>query len=221
MPTRNFARFSLMLFIIYCLIMRTVYQGGIYNILKSNDGKPDVATIDELVVKGYTFYIYETLAQRVKDFKFYEHSIVFPNIEIDKYRRKALEPSSKAAVFNYLDQILYSNELNYKNFTYHICKERFTTNQFVFYFRKNHYMVEGINSLLVMLLKAGVPQFINSQYANTKFLKQDSSNGQVKLSLQHFKGAFELLLIMNTLAVAVFVLELMLSLKKIRRLCSI
>jgi hypothetical protein len=213
LPKGNFARYILMIFIIYALVVRTVYQAGIYNIIKSNARKPEVASIDEMIAEKFDFYIYETLAPRVKDFRFYEFSKVFSNDDIDFYRRKTLDPSFKGVVFNYLDQLLYQNMINFKNFTYHICKERFSTYQFVFYFRKNHYLVDDVNSKIDLMLEFGIIQHINSNYADTKFLKISTDTKQpIQLTLKHFMGAFRLFGISIGFAVSIFAVE-MLSMK--------
>lgn len=66
LPSRNFARFILMQLMIYCLIMRSSYQGAVFNTLISHDKKPPVQSISEIMEKKFTFYIYETLASRIE-----------------------------------------------------------------------------------------------------------------------------------------------------------
>lgn len=221
LPKGNFARYTLMILIIYCLVLRSVYLGGIFNALQSNDKKPDVKSIDEMIDKKFIFFVYETLAPRVKDFKFFERSVVYPNTEIEIYRRKTLNPTSKSAVFNYLDQILFTNLLNHKNFTYRICKERFSTNQFVFYFRKNHFLVDDVDEKLELMLMNGNIGYIISQYANTRFLKQKIENKHpTKLTVHHLNGAFRILWMCNALSVAVFVIEVLMKVRQLRCLHS-
>ena len=57
LPTKNFARTLLMIFILYSLIIRTVYQGSLVRNLQSENRKPSVANIDEMIEKSYTFYL--------------------------------------------------------------------------------------------------------------------------------------------------------------------
>lgn len=56
LPKRNFARFLLMAFLMYSLIVRTVYQASFYQILKSNRHHKEAQTIDEMVNRNYTIY---------------------------------------------------------------------------------------------------------------------------------------------------------------------
>lgn len=58
LPKRNFARFLLMVFLLYSLVMRTVYQGKFYQLLRSSKHHKEVQSIDEMVQKDFKFYVY-------------------------------------------------------------------------------------------------------------------------------------------------------------------
>lgn len=76
LPSRNFARFVLMQLMIYCLIMRSSYQGAVFNTLISYDKKPPVQSISEIMEKKFTFYIYETLANRFEVYPSYKKLVL-------------------------------------------------------------------------------------------------------------------------------------------------
>lgn len=57
LPKRNFARFLLMVFLMYSLVIRTLYQGSYYQLVQSSKQYGEVKSIDEMVQKGFTFYI--------------------------------------------------------------------------------------------------------------------------------------------------------------------
>jgi hypothetical protein len=65
LPSRNFARFLLMMFVIFCFVMRTLYLGSLYNLLKNEIKEKEVKTIDELIELNYDFYIYSSLVPRL------------------------------------------------------------------------------------------------------------------------------------------------------------
>lgn len=210
LPNRNFARFILMSFILYCLILRSAYQGGVYNIMKSSERKPAIASLDEMMDKNVKFYMYTTLEPRTEHFKFYNRRVVYPNEFIAKYRFKTLDPSFDGVVFNYLDQILYQNQLNYKNFTFQVCKERFLANPFVFYFRKNHYLVEEVNDRIELMLTNGMIQHIQGSYADASLLKRLEESKEPKvLALNHSNGAFRIFGFGCLIALTIFVMELL------------
>lgn len=221
-PSRNFARFVLMSNLLYYLVMRTAYQAEYYNILKSNDRKPEVTSIKEMQQKKYTFYIYQTLAPRVSNFKFYESRLIYPNEDIGEMRMKTLDPKFQGVVFNYLEQVTYLNQINFRNFTYRICKEKFTTNQFVFYFKKNHYLVDEVNEKLELLLQNGVINYIRSSYADVRFQKSDQESSEPKvLTIKHFAGAFMLFGMFCAYSFFVFLLEMLMKFNRLKRFRAI
>lgn len=58
LPKQNFARFLLMIFLMYSLVMRTVYQGSYYKILQSSNRKSEIQSIDEMIAQDFRFYIF-------------------------------------------------------------------------------------------------------------------------------------------------------------------
>jgi hypothetical protein len=56
LPKRNFARYLLMVFILFSLVMRTVYVGGLFKYLKSDTKVVAIKTIDELLARRYKIY---------------------------------------------------------------------------------------------------------------------------------------------------------------------
>jgi hypothetical protein len=57
-PGRNFARFMLMFFVIWSLIIRTCYQSELYKNLQTDMRKPIIQSIDELNEQNFT-HVYE------------------------------------------------------------------------------------------------------------------------------------------------------------------
>jgi hypothetical protein len=58
LPGRNFARFLLMMFLIYSLVIRTVYQASFYKLMQSNKHHKEVQSLDEMIEKDFKFYIH-------------------------------------------------------------------------------------------------------------------------------------------------------------------
>lgn len=221
LPRRNFARYILMCFVLYSLVMRSVYQGAVYQTLKSNDRKPPIATIHELIGRKFAFYMYESLASRLVDSEFYPLRVVYPNVEIREKRLLTLNPSFKGVVFNNLPQILYINQLNLNNYTLTVCKESVYNMPFVFYFKKNHFLVDEINEKLDLLLMNGMIDHFTRKYADTGFLKIRESGERKVLTLTHFRGAFLLHLVLIIISIFVFVIELLSKIKSFKKILKI
>lgn len=65
-PTKSFARSLLLIFIIYSLIMRTLYQGGLIKNMQSDDRKPSLSSVDAMINKHFKFYVTTTEMEHVE-----------------------------------------------------------------------------------------------------------------------------------------------------------
>lgn len=59
LPDRNFSRFLLMNFLIFSLIMRTAYQGKMFNVIQSDIRHPIPKSIKEIYQQGYKVYVFD------------------------------------------------------------------------------------------------------------------------------------------------------------------
>jgi hypothetical protein len=66
LPRRNFARFLLITFIFYSLVIRTVYQGLFYELLRTNKKFNDMQSINEIIEKDFKFYAASGIADFLK-----------------------------------------------------------------------------------------------------------------------------------------------------------
>jgi hypothetical protein len=67
LPRRNFARFILMMFLLFCLVQRNVYQGILYIFLQSDGRHKEVQSIKEMTNKKFQFYMYDSYTDIVKE----------------------------------------------------------------------------------------------------------------------------------------------------------
>lgn len=69
LPRRNFSRFFLMSFLLFCLIQRNVYQGKLYIFLQSEGRHKEVQTLAEMIVeKNFSVYMQETAVEIIESF---------------------------------------------------------------------------------------------------------------------------------------------------------
>lgn len=62
LPRRNFARFLLMMFLIYSLIIRNLYQGSFFKISQSRKHHKEIESVNEIIEKDYKIYVLDGLA---------------------------------------------------------------------------------------------------------------------------------------------------------------
>lgn len=69
LPRRNFSRFFLMSFLLFCLIQRSVYQGKLYIFLQSDGRHKEVQTLSEMLIeKNFSVYMQETSVEVIQNF---------------------------------------------------------------------------------------------------------------------------------------------------------
>lgn len=72
LPSQHFSRFSLTIFTLYALIIRTAYVAVLFNFLRFEVKHKEVSNVDEIIENDFSFYVYESLLPRLVDFKFYD-----------------------------------------------------------------------------------------------------------------------------------------------------
>lgn len=210
LPGRNFSRFTLMNFMLFFLVMRTCYQGILFKNLQIVLRGKEVSSIDEMIEKDFKFYIYETLEKRTEGYAFYHKRVIIKLSEQEYFRHMTLDPSFNGAVFNYLTQVLYINQLHHKEFSYRICKDLFTNNQMIFYFQKDFYLLNEFNGMITALHENGVIKFWRSKYVDSRYTnRNDDSIGPTPLRFYHLRGCFELFTGGLIICVSVFSLEML------------
>lgn len=70
LPKKTFSRFLLAKFLLFCLVMRSLYQGKLFDVMRKEIYQTEAGTINELIEMNFKFYTYESLSRRVQGFKF-------------------------------------------------------------------------------------------------------------------------------------------------------
>lgn len=60
LPTESVPRLFLIMIVVFCLVVRSAYQGLMFKFLQSDGRLKKVQSIDEMIEKNYRFYMYES-----------------------------------------------------------------------------------------------------------------------------------------------------------------
>lgn len=60
-PRNNFARYLLMVFVMFCLVMRTIYTGSLYRMLQEKVYHNEVQSMADMIERNYTIYHIDSL----------------------------------------------------------------------------------------------------------------------------------------------------------------
>lgn len=121
---------------------------------------------------------------------------------------KTLDPLYKGGVIVPLMEVIYSNQMNHKNFTLKVLKEYLLDIPIVYLFPKNFYLMDEINEKMGVLKAAGLVSLWMDRYLDKRYVNVEDSSGEPKvLSVQDLKGGFEMYFLGVFTSIIVFVLE--------------
>ena len=102
-----------------------------------------------------------------------------------------MDPEFKGGVLTPVIEIAYWNKLN-RNISNIVCKEFVFTNEMVFYFQKEHYLVHEFNEKIQKLKEAGLTEWwLANHLEPNQFSEKMLQTGPTKLKIQELIGVFE------------------------------
>jgi uncharacterized membrane protein YfcA len=75
LPQKHHKRIILATFLLFFLVIRGLYQGALFEFLQADKRHKEVEKIDEMMEKGFKFYMYPAYEQHVMEMKFYSRCV--------------------------------------------------------------------------------------------------------------------------------------------------
>ncbi|CAO1440634.1 unnamed protein product [Diamesa serratosioi] len=114
-PQRNFSRFLLMMFLLFCLVQRTIYQGYLFHFLQSDNRAKEVSTIDEMIENNFDFYLYDSFQEFTQSMKLYERRKILDDTSFPEYLNKVTDPAFNSALCVSLSKVSYEIQHNHRH----------------------------------------------------------------------------------------------------------
>ena len=94
-----------------------------------------------------------------------------------------------------MDDLLYLNMINHKEFHYRVLKEYLYTSQACWVFPKHSWLVDVFDEKLGMMAENGLTDYILQQFLDPQYLRiKDTNQGPKKLNISQLLGSFEVLI---------------------------
>jgi hypothetical protein len=219
LPRRNFPRILLMMFLLFCLVMRNTYQGLLYKFIQSNNRHKEVQSFTEMIHQNFTFYTYESELDLIENFKVLTGRIQFFEDENFLFHR-ALHEDERVGVIDGLIDILVMNEKNKLKFRHKMYRQRLITTSMVFYMRRNFFLSTAINNKIDVILSSGlmvhwVEESI--KYDEITARRHETKKKEPKvMNVDELMGPFIILIVGHSAALVVLLFEIVIH--KIRSL---
>jgi hypothetical protein len=123
-----------------------------------------------------------------------------------------LKHSDKKVFLTSLQKVYYSIQKNHKKFTHKIASEHMKTENLVFYYSKNSFLVDVIDKKLGLIISSGlIDLWIKNSLKTHTWAQNKPKREQRKLNLTHLSGAFYVLVTGYVISVGAFMLESMMT----------
>lgn len=71
-PKRNFARTLVTIYVVYCIIVRTLYQSALFKSLQTEQKHSEIVTVDEVIKKGFDVFMYASFQELSQGLKIHQ-----------------------------------------------------------------------------------------------------------------------------------------------------
>ncbi|KAG5670754.1 hypothetical protein PVAND_000995 [Polypedilum vanderplanki] len=216
MPKKTFARFILLLFIFFCLIFRTAYQGVLFDLMNADMRKPHAKTIAEVFEKNYKVLSYKT-----------HEGIAFKESIKPEWREKVDETSviTNRIGVKALCYFLEKDESNIAIvmhepvdiFAEFICKRKLLKIQETvfnipqgFGMPQNHYLYSVTDKLIPKMFEAGMMKHFYDIWLHWRFLKDHfyEYDKPKALTVKDLGYGFNIFLITCAFTIMIFFMEI-------------
>ncbi|XP_055615244.1 uncharacterized protein LOC129761544 [Toxorhynchites rutilus septentrionalis] len=214
-PTRNFARTLLILWISYCLVLRTAYQGALFRHLQANKKHKHLETMDEIQRSDDLHFYMLKISERF----FQNNSRVLGRVRTIKPGNESLNGALDALASKKLpggvvlvsrDHIAFHNKHRLHIGFIRSTRDYLASLPIVIYYPKRSFLVQEFNRVIGSLETAGLISYWVRQYGNYDFFPKDTAQVRpTPLNIGQLMGCFETCAVMWTIACGVFVLELL------------
>ncbi|XP_058811316.1 uncharacterized protein LOC131676211 [Topomyia yanbarensis] len=213
-PARNFAKTLLFLWIYLSIILRSLYQGAMFNYLQQESKWPPSQTLAEIDQTEAFYYVVESGE------RYYE---AFPN----RYRRVRHLPQERNNIIKHLKWMMHNpqsrdvtmgalDHMAHHNFLYRryggflpICREFISTFTVAIYYPKKSILTKRFDAQIQQIQAAGLMSYWITRYGDYDFFRRTKKGSELKrLSNEHLFVAYKMGGIMLTVSGFVFGLEL-------------
>lgn len=215
LPRQNFARSLLCMFLLYCIVIRNSYTGALFKFITSDNGHhPTMQSVEEMAQQDFHFYMIPPNVELISKMEtiFNRRRIIQPN-EIRMIQDKLNNPNFKGGLLSNLEQLLYFNRINHRNYMLSYCPDFLRISQYSIYFPQHSYLVKRFDRLIEQFQENGKITSLVQKYV--QLLDMEGTKTEEPLTLRQVWGSFILLIVGLSTAVIVGVLE-MVSLKNHR-----
>lgn len=214
LPRRNFSRYILFMWILLTMILRSIYQGSLFEFLKSQKTLALPDSTQDLTERKYQLIVNVATGDSfsgipiIRDNKI---KLLIMNItDAGGYPILEANPDKRYVTGTPKDFFTYYANQNKKYGIFHVLKETIFAQQLCVYFTKHSYLVEPFDRILQNLHNFGLIDFWAGMLLDDRFLEDvDKITTATPLTIAQLSGIMEIYLYLCSLAFVVFLGEIL------------
>ncbi|EAT33059.1 AAEL014687-PA [Aedes aegypti] len=210
LPTRNFARFLLTLWLIHGLITRTVYQQALFNFLQLSTNHSTITTLKQLIDGRYPIYLISSEEYVFNHLPELQPQVrIIPDAEIKHYDDAIRRGQLRGERISNYEKVLYDNARFADGQYLRMLKERLYNYAISIGLRLNSCLTKPFDDTLLELIPHGMVRAWVNRYVDDKYaVVPEASDERKQLTVRQLLGAFQLWAIALGGSCVVFFMEI-------------
>lgn len=212
-PRTNFARFVLIMWVIYGYVMRNAYQSFLFRLLQTDLYRTPPQNIFELIKAGYSLIMTSSTLDAVKVAPLIQNGRIPIILNNSTYEWKTYEMveqiGGKLAGVSPKDFLTHYVMSKRKRGRFFVLPDRFFAHHITIYFPKHSYLIDRFNFLLMQLRSDGLIDYLAEKYLDLSYFDPVAAVDNDALNLVDLGGLFLIYLTLVGLTTLVFLAELM------------
>ncbi|CRK94937.1 CLUMA_CG008428, isoform A [Clunio marinus] len=219
LPTRNFARTILIMFIFYCFIMSNSYTGGLFYFLQGDLRNHHMSSTQELLKNDFKFYAMSHVKTLLNDTPTILGRTTFIDDEevYDRMINNLTDSKFKGAVMIPEENLAYRNIRASPNKYFNRANDDILLYNIVIYMNKFSMYQASIDRVLQNLISGGFINMWVKKFTDVEYLKNRHESRELALNFDQMQGVFQLLIIGLFISFIVLMLEIFIAKLKRRR----
>ena len=211
LPTRNFARTILMIFMLYCFVLQNSYKGGLFKFMQMTVREREMETTDEIVARNYKFYMLESSKAYFTELPKVMALTVFLDLkEFTQKFNEVIYSDFKGVLLTSKDHLAYRNIQAYPDKFFNHAPETIFSTNIVIYMPKQSCLAQEVDKSIIYLVTGGFIRKWASMFIDQNYLKYQDETKANGLKMKQLFGAFQLLCLGLIISFLSLILEVLL-----------
>uniref|UniRef100_A0A182W4C0 Ionotropic glutamate receptor L-glutamate and glycine-binding domain-containing protein n=1 Tax=Anopheles minimus TaxID=112268 RepID=A0A182W4C0_9DIPT len=215
LPVRNFARTLLFLWMYYCLVVRTCYQGSLFEYLQEHKNVSPPQTVNAMVEENYRFYSLYGSSLYLQQMATILSRITWLEDEdasVERHlARLSILQEPDTALFTDIERVAYYNRFHARDGPVYVANVVLVRLPIGMYYPKKSCLANQFDRELDSLLTSGYVSYRLGRYVDYDAFKPPTAyhHAPTPLTIDHLVGCFETLLGLLLVATGLFLVELL------------